>query len=72
MVFLVGDIDINGRMREQHARILQARRLRGCTCEMQHGATEMVECVHFESGGDVFACPRFAGARTLAGLRVSS
>ena len=70
MILLVGEVDVDGRMGEQHARILQACRLSGRTCEMQHGATELVKSIHLERRGNVLACPRLASTRTLASLRV--
>ena len=70
MILLVGEVDVDGRMGEQHARILQACRLSGRTCEMQHRATELVKSIHLERRGNVLACPRLASTRTLASLRV--
>ena len=70
MVLLIGEIDVDGRMREQHACILQARRLGGRTCEMQDRATKMVKSVHLERGYDVLARPRFASTSTLTSLWV--
>lgn len=70
MVFLVGKIDIDEWMQEQHARILQARRLGGSAREMQDCAAKVVESIHLEGGSGVHARPRFASTRTLARLRV--
>ena len=70
VVFLVGEIDVDRWMCEEHACVLEACGLCRHTCKMEYGAAECVQRIHLERGGNVLACPRLAGAGALAGLRV--